>query len=432
MLNAKLTTQLLDLVRTSTHCVVSAIMCVSTLTLIAGESRAQSEQVRAPTPSRNPEKSTNAQRRGGQLYTMEFERLGIKMGVATVDDVRRMIQSVGARTIGELNISPDSRERNPSNNPQAVQRILATNGVAAYLIPDVEAVNFNFDDQMKVSKIIVIRRSSVPNENLFDKRMAELQNGREILRRRDGEAILKGDGLMIWLSGKGPKLEERYEISAQTAGLEALLRKNYSETSAKSDPEITRAKAAGVDTRVFGVPLGEPLRLPDCANVQSRESNRGVDILGALQGIQTSTTCQSEESMMGFIVALAGTKLSDRYIMLAKNSCPGWAYCEVLASLHEGNLVGVTVLVQKVASADGVDKQLRAKYGKPTHKETAHYQNEYGARYAVDNLEWILPGLHVAYTPAPLGGGAVIIETETGQKARKAKEDTEESKQPKL
>lgn len=438
MLNVNLKANWLNLERALTPCVAISIMCVSALTLIAGDSLAQSNQVRrpayqAPQSSLNTEKSVNEQRRGGLPFTTEFERLGIKLGVSTVDDVRRMIKTVGARTIGELNISPDSRERNPSNNSASVERVLATNGVAAYGIPDVDAVNFKFDEGMKVSEIIVIRRSSASNEDLFEKRLAELQNGREILQRSDGYAILKGTGLMIWLSGKGSKLEERYmNLSAQTVGLEAYLRKNHSDTAAKSNPEIAKSKAAGVDTRVFGVPLGEPLRLPDCANVQNRESSRGVDILGALQGVQTSTTCQSEGATIGLLGALVGGKPADRYILLAKNTCPYWAFCEVVATLYEGNLVGVAVLVQKGARADDVGKQLRAKYGKPTRKETAHYQNDYGARYEADNLEWILPGLHVAYTPVPLGGGSVIIETEMGQKARKAKEDTEESRQPKL
>lgn len=204
---------------------------------------------------------------------------------------------------------------------------------------------------------------------------------------------------------------------------------------AKPDPSIAKAKAAGVDTRVFGVPLGEPLRLPHCAtaNERKRESHgQELDIFGALRGVQTRTTCQSDGAMIALMAALLGGKPGGRYIMLAKDSCPDWAYCEVVAALHEGNLAGVTVLIQKGAREDYIGKQLRAKYGKPTHKETANYQNEYGARYEVEELEWVLPGLHVLFEPGPAGGGALIVETETGRKAREAKEGAQQSMQPKL
>jgi hypothetical protein len=217
-------------------------------------------------------------------------------------------------------------------------------------------------------------------------------------------------------------------------------------TSTNADPSIAKAKAAGVDTKVFGVPLGEPINLPRCATaneqkreLQSFDSYSGLprpsmnfDPLGALRGVQTRVTCQSNGAVMAFMGALLGGKGADRYIMLSKDSCPNWAYCEVVASLHEGNLAGVVVMILPGAGEDLVGKQLRAKYGKPTRKETSQYQNEYGARYEVDELEWVLPGLHVAYKPAPTGGGVVSIVTETGYKALKAKEAAEEAQQPKL
>lgn len=208
------------------------------------------------------------------------------------------------------------------------------------------------------------------------------------------------------------------------------------EEPAKPDPAIAKAKAAGVDTKVFGVPLGEPLRLPACVSL--REHAKSTDGLGAfgagLRGITTSTTCQSQGSMMGLIGGLAGMTgmLSDRYILLAENTCPPWAYCEVVAFRHEGNLAGVTIMVQPGAREDQVGKQLRAKYGKPSRSESAQYQNEFGARYEVDELEWNLPGLHVQYTPGPQGGGLVLVETETGRKARESRDAAREAKQPKL
>lgn len=235
------------------------------------------------------------------------------------------------------------------------------------------------------------------------------------------------------------ELRKRYFTPEGRAKLQAeeMAAKNggaavASETPTKSDPSIAKAKAAGVDTKVFGVPLGTPLSLPRCATANERKNARQeIDFLSAFRGVQTDVTCQSDGSIMAFMGALLGGKPADRYIMLAKDSCPSWAYCEVVASLHEDNLVGVMVMLQKV-NGDYVGKQLRAKYGKPTNKETMQYQNDYGARYEVDELEWVLPGLHVMFTPGPTEGGLVIIETETGRKVREAKEAVQEGKQPKL
>lgn len=208
------------------------------------------------------------------------------------------------------------------------------------------------------------------------------------------------------------------------------------EVPAKPDPAMAKARAAGVDTKVFGVPLGEPLRLPTCGNFKDRsKSMDGLAALGAgLRGISTATTCQSQGSMLGLVMGLVGAEgfLADRYILLAEDSCPPWAYCEVAASRIDGNLAGVTIMVQKGAREDQVGKPLRAKYGKPTRSETANYQNEFGARYEVDELEWNLPGLHVKYTPGPQGGGIVLVETETGRKAREARDTAREARQPKL
>lgn len=238
------------------------------------------------------------------------------------------------------------------------------------------------------------------------------------------------------------EMKKRYFSPEAKAKLQAEIAGRNAKVTVATDTSIAKANAAGVDTKVFGVPLGEPIRLPRCATANERKNEtrsndpynalKGADLLGAFRGVQTSTTCQSDGAMMAFIGMLAGGKPADRYIMLAKDSCPDWAYCEVAASLYDGNLAGIAVFIQKGAREDYVGKQLRAKYGKPTSKEKADYQNDYGARYQVDELEWALPGLHVEYKPGPSGGGVLVVETETGHKIREVKGAAEEAKQPKL
>lgn len=245
------------------------------------------------------------------------------------------------------------------------------------------------------------------------------------------------------------ELRKRYFSPEAKAKLqEELANRNSNGTSSPSaqSASIAKAKSAGVDTRVFGVPLGEPINLPRCAtaNEQKRElqsydpysglprPSKNFDPLSAFRGVQTSVTCQSDGAVMAFLGALTGGKPADRYIMLAKGSCPEWAYCEVAASLHQGNLAGVVVFIQPGASGDYMEKQLRAKYGKPTNREPVSYQNQYGATYRVESLEWNLPGLHVALAPGASGGGLLVVETEAGRRIREAQGAAEETKKPKL
>lgn len=270
-------------------------------------------------------------------------------------------------------------------------------------------------------------------------------------------------GLLVSVPVRGMSEAERAFVEKQNAQKEELKKRFFSpEARAKmqaetaesnrgasspgGDPSIAKAKAAGLDTKVFGVPLGEPIKLPRCAtaNEQKRElqsydpvtglprPSKNFDPLSAFRGVQTSVTCQSDGAVMAFLGALTGGKPADRYIMLAKGSCPEWAYCEVAASLHQGNLAGIVVFIQQGASGDYMEKQLRTKYGKPTHREPVSYQNQYGATYQIENLEWNLPGLHVVLGPGPNGGGLLVVETEAGHRDRKAQGAAEEARKPKL
>lgn len=206
--------------------------------------------------------------------------------------------------------------------------------------------------------------------------------------------------------------------------------------SGKPDPAIAKAKAAGVDTTVFGVPLGEPLSLPYCANLKQkkRHFSDDIDVGAALQGASTETTCQFEFCLGDGIAFVFGAKRNPaaRCIHLAKNACPNWAFCQVNAMLGEGRLGVVSITLQKGASPDYVAKQLRAKYGNPARRETMRYQNDYGAQLKLDDLEWLLPGLHVKFSPNPEGGGVVVVETETGRMHRERASESAEASQPKL
>lgn len=80
-----------------------------------------------------------------------FERFGLRLGVSTLDDVRRTITAVGATTLRELNPVPSRKSPGP--------RLIETDGSAGYGMKDAESVSFMFDEQLNFNALIVHRNS---------------------------------------------------------------------------------------------------------------------------------------------------------------------------------------------------------------------------------------------------------------------------------
>ena len=112
----------------------------------------------------------------------------------------------------------------------------------------------------------------------------------------------------------------------------------------------------------------------------------------------------------------------------------GLGTCGAIAQVRDGILQGVFAVTHAGQDEKGLVIQLREKYGKPTSTRVIHLQNGYGAKIDLEEMEWVLPGLRVAFKPMEGGiaTGSVRVETETGYQARLAEKKHIEASKPKL
>jgi hypothetical protein len=190
------------------------------------------------------------------------------------------------------------------------------------------------------------------------------------------------------------------------------------------EPSIARARAAKVDTRVFGIPLGEPLRLPAC------------DTLGGLftGPVQQIPTCVIDTSAAtSLLTAFVGLNLEDKDVATIQLST-------VNAALREGNLVRVELTTKGRGVEQAAGNELRGKYGAPTSSTRGTITPDVGNPFTVTDLIWSFPGLRVEFQPVTrvegddsrvkTNEGLVRIETETAYQLRR--KDVEEQSKPKL
>ena len=204
------------------------------------------------------------------------------------------------------------------------------------------------------------------------------------------------------------------------------------------DPSIAKALAAKVDTRVFGIPLGEPLRLPTC------------ELLGGLfspTGPKADPTCIIDTSPGALLTAFSPIDLQALQdkdvaaIQLGSDSCPTWmSSCTVNATLREGNLVRVELTTKGRGVEQATGTELRGKYGSPTSSRVGSITPDVGNPFTITDLTWSLPGLHVEFQPVRrleeddtrvrTNEGLVRIETEQSYQLRQS--EVKERSKPKL
>jgi hypothetical protein len=159
------------------------------------------------------------------------------------------------------------------------------------------------------------------------------------------------------------KCEAKKQAAAETAAqaAEAAAQLQVVRLHAK---DLAKARAAGVSTRVFDLPLGEPLTIPEC----------GPGLVAALSR-KVEKTCRN--TLMSML-----TGWTD--IALGRDKRPSW-FTSAGVTLDRGVLLGIAVATTD-EDADDQLAALRTKYGRPTRVE-----KNTGA------LEWELPGLFVRY-----------------------------------
>lgn len=175
-----------------------------------------------------------------------------------------------------------------------------------------------------------------------------------------------------------------------------------------------RGTASAGTITVFGIPLGEPLSLPQCAQELP---------------ISVSATCWTYD---------APTVDSSLRTLHFPNP-PVWA-SEVSAIVDSGVVAFVTIQTGGVSNQDDVMAELRSKFGEPTKFQKIEAQNRMGARYIVDRAVWDSPQYFVRFDADGSDGGThdgnidegwVSIATQSAhQRENERHEKYLESRQP--
>jgi hypothetical protein len=166
------------------------------------------------------------------------------------------------------------------------------------------------------------------------------------------------------------RVEQAYGNTEQAEQLRAKCEGRKRAAAARANAErmgakdVAKARAVGISTNVFGMPLGEPFTIPDCP--QGAMGDIGASLSGA--------TCRSQTF---------STEEGFSEIILSDSKRPSWVTSAGVA-VDAGILMGVAIATTDGDPADQI-AVLRAKYGK--------------ARPAGNALEWHYPGLYVRYEP---------------------------------
>jgi hypothetical protein len=261
-----------------------------------------------------------------------------------------------------------------------------------------ELVNRFFSPEMREQYMVLYR---------------ELQARRGVLRQQN--AAFGGTA--------APQAAPAADPFAQLFGASQAAPAQQAVATGPPDASVAQARAANVDTKVFGMQLGEPISLPDC---------------GLWGMVAPAANCRMDQlaGMLSVVTEIAGLSADSEVVMikLASDSCPQWMPdCTAAASVINGRLAGVVVQPPGPQVKEAVAKELMAKYGRPS---LAHQRTitplEAGSAFQVVDLEWNFPGLHVEYkvVDETVHVGTVRIETGTLYARRMANE--QEAAKPKL
>lgn len=186
-----------------------------------------------------------------------------------------------------------------------------------------------------------------------------------------------------------------------------------------ADPSIAKARTAHVDTKILGIPLGEPLQIPTCTSEFSVEK-----------------TCVENTSALDKYLGIeddAGDRQHTSTFQLGQDACPSWSKdCSGEVMTYDGLVVAASIVTKGHTVDAAVAQDLRAKYGQPTSATPIAVTPRVGNPFTATNLEWILPGLHVIYEVVQKGEsegeitnteqGSIGVETEAAHQRRLATE----------
>ena len=199
---------------------------------------------------------------------------------------------------------------------------------------------------------------------------------------------------------------------------------------------IRRAHAAGVDTTVFGLALGQPMRLPQCPQ-QSLLNLFGPEITAACVLNDTSTA--DAAALVNSLIPGAGAgedteRPFKTSIVMPPSKCPDWmSGCGYRVWLVDGRVVGASVVTAGLDKQKDVAVALTQKYKAVSQTSWKEWTNDAGNKVFGLEMTWHLPGLDVTFEGynggSRPGAGSILIQTDalTRQRAQKEKARQDET-----
>jgi hypothetical protein len=192
------------------------------------------------------------------------------------------------------------------------------------------------------------------------------------------------------------------------------------------DDSVKRAKAAGVDTTVFGLQLGEAVKLPACPN------------RGFLDFTEITETCQRPQNVLdsdgasAILNEVTGQQILVPFeiaVELPRARCPDWFDIDCLFYAHvvDGRLVAVLVHPRGLGKQDQVAAALKQKYKSCVLNGWYEFKNDVtGDQARGMDLTCKQAGINVMFKGYTGGGnpgnGGLLIETDAFTRQRNAAE----------